>query len=472
MIKNNQKKLNGLHVVLDGMMIVLSYTLAWLCLYLGNLWFNPGTGILPPQVYFGVLVLIVPLYLVLYTFFQLYTPKRVQRRRYEFANICKANVAGLLIISMLFLLLKKNPYFREFSTRMLFYFFAVNVVVETVERNLIRQILHSMRGKGYNQKHILLIGYSRAAEGFIDRVRQNAEWGYQIYGILDDHVPVGKEYQKAKILGKISELDSILELNQLDEIAITLGLKEYARLEDIVASCEKSGVHTKFIPDYNNMIPTRPYTEDLEGLPVINIRHVPLNSLFNKSVKRMMDMFGAVVAVTLFSPIMLATAVIIKLTSPGPLIYCQERVGLHNRPFKMYKFRSMEVQAPAAEKSRWTTPNDSRVTPIGRFIRKTSIDEMPQLFNVLMGDMSLVGPRPERPFFVDKFKEEIPRYMIKHQVRPGMTGWAQVNGYRGDTSITKRIEHDLYYIENWTLGLDFKILFLTFFKGFINKNAY
>ncbi|MCI8607494.1 MAG: undecaprenyl-phosphate glucose phosphotransferase [Hungatella sp.] len=472
MIKNNQKKLNGLHVVLDGMMIVLSYTLAWLCLYLGNLWFNPGTGILPPQVYFGVLVLIVPLYLVLYTFFQLYTPKRVQRRRYEFANICKANVAGLLIISMLFLLLKKNPYFREFSTRMLFYFFAVNVVVETVERNLIRQILHSMRGKGYNQKHILLIGYSRAAEGFIDRVRQNAEWGYQIYGILDDHVPVGKEYRKAKILGKISELDSILELNQLDEIAITLGLKEYARLEDIVASCEKSGVHTKFIPDYNNMIPTRPYTEDLEGLPVINIRHVPLNSLFNKSVKRMVDMFGAVVAVTLFSPIMLATAVIIKLTSPGPLIYCQERVGLHNRPFKMYKFRSMEVQAPAAEKSRWTTPNDSRVTPIGRFIRKTSIDEMPQLFNVLMGDMSLVGPRPERPFFVDKFKEEIPRYMIKHQVRPGMTGWAQVNGYRGDTSITKRIEHDLYYIENWTLGLDFKILFLTFFKGFINKNAY
>ncbi len=472
MIKNNQKKLNGLHVALDGLMIILSYTIAWTGLYLGNLWFNPGTGLLPPEIYFGVLILIVPLYLVLYTGFQLYTPKRIQRRRYEFANICKANVTGLLIISMLFLLLKKNPYFREFSTRMLFYFFAVNVVVETVERNLIRQILHSMRGKGYNQKHILLIGYSRAAEGFIDRVRQNAEWGYQIYGILDDHVPTGKEYKKAKILGKIAELDSILELNQLDEIAITLGLKEYARLEDIVASCEKSGVHTKFIPDYNNMIPTRPYTEDLEGLPVINIRHVPLNNLFNKSVKRIVDMFGALVAIGLFSPVMLLTAVIIKITSPGPLIYCQERVGLHNRPFKMYKFRSMEVQAPAAEKSRWTTPNDSRVTPIGRFIRKTSIDEMPQLFNVLMGEMSLVGPRPERPFFVDKFKEEIPRYMIKHQVRPGMTGWAQVNGYRGDTSITKRIEHDLYYIENWTLGLDFKILFLTFFKGFINKNAY
>ena len=231
-------------------------------------------------------------------------------------------------------------------------------------------------------------------------------------------------------------------------------------------------MHTKFIPDYNNIIPTRPYTEDLMGLPVINIRHVPLTNTFNAFIKRSVDLVGAVCAIIIFSPIMLVTAIVIKLTSPGPLIYTQERVGLHNRNFKMYKFRSMEVQAPSDEKSKWTTPHDPRVTPVGRFIRKTSIDEMPQFFNVLKGDMSLVGPRPERPFFVEKFKEEIPRYMVKHQVRPGLTGWAQVNGYRGDTSITKRIECDLYYIENWTLGLDFKILFLTIFKGFINKNAY
>ena len=258
----------------------------------------------------------------------------------------------------------------------------------------------------------------------------------------------------------------------MDEIAITLSIGDYGDLEQLVAECEKSGVHTKFIPDYNGIIPTKPYTEDLQGLPVINIRRVPLNDLLNATVKRIVDIFGAVVALVLFSPIMLVTAGLIKLTSPGPLIYKQERVGLHNRPFNMYKFRSMEVQEPDKEKGKWTTPHDPRVTPVGRFIRKTSIDEMPQLFNVLLGDMSLVGPRPERPFFVEKFKEEIPRYMIKHQVRPGMTGWAQVNGYRGDTSIVKRIEHDLYYIENWTLGFDFKILFLTFFKGFINKNAY
>ena len=192
----------------------------------------------------------------------------------------------------------------------------------------------------------------------------------------------------------------------------------------------------------------------------------------NAFIKRAMDIVGSLLCIVLFSPIMLAAAIAVKLSSPGPLIFKQERVGLHNRPFKMYKFRSMTVQKASEEVSKWTTKNDVRVTPVGRFIRKTSIDELPQLFNVLKGDMSLIGPRPERPFFVDKFKEEIPRYMIKHQVRPGMTGWAQVNGLRGDTSIRKRIELDLFYIENWSVSFDIRILFLTVFKGFVNKNAY
>jgi len=329
-----------------------------------------------------------------------------------------------------------------------------------------------MRAKGRNLKHIVLVGYSRAAEGYIDRILANPQWGYVVRGILDNNVERGTEYKGIKVLGRIENLEIILPENKLDEIAITLGIKEYDNLEEIVNMCEKSGVHTKFIPDYNHIIPTKPYTEDLLGLPVINIRYVPLSNTFNAIVKRAVDIFGALFAIILFSPVMVITAILIKLTSKGPLIYKQERVGLHNKPFKMYKFRSMEVQDKADEKKAWTTKNDPRVTPIGKFIRKTSIDELPQLFNVLTGKMSLVGPRPERPFFVEKFKEEIPRYMVKHQVRPGLTGWAQINGYRGDTSIRKRIECDLYYIENWTLGLDFKIIFLTFFKGFINKNAY
>ena len=291
-------------------------------------------------------------------------------------------------------------------------------------------------------------------------------------GILDDNIARGTIYKGVKVIGSIGNLEYILPQNKLDEIAITLGLEEYYKLSKIVAECEKSGVHTKFIPDYGNIIPTRPYTEDLLGLPVINIRYVPLSNTFNALIKRLTDIIGAVVCIIVFSPLMLASAILVKTTSQGPLIFKQERVGLHNKPFKMYKFRTMYVQTEEEEKKGWTQKNDPRVTRVGAILRKTSLDEFPQLFNVLKGDMSLVGPRPERPQYVEKFREEIPRYMIKHQVRPGMTGWAQVNGYRGDTSIQKRIECDLYYIENWTLGLDFKILFLTVFKGFINKNAY
>ena len=473
MIKDNQTRLNRLHVLLDALVIAAAYVFSWfITLKSGLFGADLEAGILPTWFYMRVLVVIIPVYLLLYTVFHLFTPKRVQGRRQEFANICKANIIGLFLFGTILYLGRKNPYLREFSARLMAGFFLTNITAETLERNLIRTVLRSMRAKGYNQKHIILVGYSRAAEGYIDRVLANPEWGYRVRGILDDHKPWGYDYRGIKVIGTMKDLKPILDMNRLDEIAITLSLKEYGGLEQIVAVCEKSGVHTKFIPDYNKVIPTKPYTEDLQGLPVINIRRVPLNDPLNAAMKRAIDIFGAIVALILFSPVMLLTAILIKLTSPGPLIYCQERVGLHNRPFKMYKFRSMEVQAPASEKNKWTTPHDPRVTPIGRFIRKTSIDEIPQFFNVLKGDMSLVGPRPERPFFVERFKEEIPRYMIKHQVRPGMTGWAQVNGYRGDTSITKRIEHDLYYIENWTLGWDFKILFLTFFKGFINKNAY
>ena len=472
MIKDNQKRLNRFHVVLDALVILASYWMAWFVIMVMSPKATVHNRQAMAEVYILAAVLIVPLYLILYAFFHLYTPKRVQGRRAELGNIIKANTIGILAIALVLFLNAKNDYVINFSRWMVVCFYGFNIVLEFLERNLIRRTLRSVRSKGYNQKHILLVGYSRAAEGFIDRVNMNPEWGYQLRGILDDHEEWGKEYKGVRVIGKTGELEAILELNTLDEIAITLGLKEYGKLEKIVAACEKSGVHTKFIPDYNNMIPTLPYMEDLQGLPVIHIRHVPLTSLTNATMKRIIDIFGALVAIVLFSPVMLGTAAAVKLTSRGPVIFSQERVGLHNKPFRMYKFRSMEVQAPSQEKSKWTTPGDPRVTPVGKFIRKTSIDEMPQFFNVLKGDMSLVGPRPERPFFVEKFKEEIPRYMVKHQVRPGLTGWAQVNGYRGNTSIKKRIEYDLYYIENWTLGLDIKILFLTVFKGFINKNAY
>lgn len=452
---------------IDAGVIIFSYVLAWYLRFESGL-FELDSWFLPLKTYMMALVFIVPGYLVLYYIFQLYAPKRVRGRRLEAWNVLQANTIGMLGFILVLYLIRQS----DFSRTMIFVFFSTNVILEIFVRNIIRIALRNARSKGHNQKHVLLIGYSRATEQYLDRVIANPEWGYNVRGILADNVPRGQEYRGIKVLGRIENLTVVLPQNRLDEIAIALGLAEYHKLEHIVKMCEKSGVHTKFIPDYNNFIPTKPYTEDLLGLPVVNIRRVPLSDPLNKWGKRVIDIVGAVVAIIVFSPAMIGTALAIHFTSPGPLIFEQERVGLQNRPFKMYKFRSMVVQDESNEKGEWTTKNDPRVTKVGKFIRKTSLDELPQLFNVLRGDMSLVGPRPERSQFVEKFKEEIPRYMIKHQVRPGLTGWAQVNGYRGDTSIKKRIEHDLYYIENWTVGLDFKIIFLTFFKGFVNKNAY
>ncbi len=460
MIKSNQKYFNRLHVVLDAIIIAASYGLSW-----GIKFYDDGRTMMN-HMYIVGLICIIPMYLILYLIFNVYSPKRVQTIKEEISNIIKSNTVGLVIFIMALYMLHQP----HFSRQMMFIFYIINNTAEMIFRNLIRWILRKIRNRGFNQKHILLIGYSRAAEGYIDRIKANPQWGYHIMGILDDNVKTGTKYRGEQVIGEISRLDDILLENELDEIAITLGIAEYAKLEKIVAICEKSGVHTKFIPDYNNFIPTRPYTEDLLGLPVINIRHVPLNGGFNKFIKRFTDIVGSFLLIILFSPIMLAVALAVKVSSKGPVIYKQERVGLHNRNFVMYKFRSMKIDR--CDELHFTTQNDDRTTKIGRFIRKCSLDELPQLFNVLKGDMSLVGPRPERPEFVEQFKEQIPRYMIKHQVRPGMTGWAQINGYRGNTSIQKRIEYDLYYIENWTLWFDIAILFQTIFKGFVNKNAF
>lgn len=468
MIKDNQKVFNRLHLVMDALIVVISYIMAWALHYKVFNSFGPEAGILSLEQYMKTLSLIVPAYILLYFYCHVYTPRRTSSCFREVYNIICANTVGLIGVIAVLSIIKQNDY----SRKMFFIFYVLNIFITAMSRLVLRKTLRSFRAKGYNLKHVLLVGYSRAAEEYVDRILGNAEWGYVVCGILDDFVPAGTFYRGVKVLGRIDNLHELLPQNELDEIAIALSLKNYDRLEEIVSICEKYGVHTKFIPDYNSLFPSKPYTEDLMGLPVINIRHVPLTNTGNIIMKRLVDIIGSLIGIILTSPIMLISAIAVKLSSPGPVIFKQERVGLHSKSFKMYKFRSMEQQKPSEEQKAWTVKDDPRVTTVGRILRKTSIDELPQLFNILKGDMSLVGPRPERPLFVEKFKEEIPRYMVKHQVRPGLTGWAQVNGYRGDTSIRKRIEYDLYYIENWTMGFDIKIIIMTFFTGFINKNAY
>lgn len=468
MIEENQRYFNRLLALIDALIAAFAYWFAWYLKFRSQVFSRGSYEAVSYRDYMLALIWIVPMMLILYSAMNLYTANRMKGRRVEIGNIISANViACAIIIFMLFM--RKQI---DWSRSMIFIFICINTVLDVGVRFSIMGVIRRMRTKGRFTRNVLLVGYSRAAEEYIDRVVLNPQWGYNIRGILDDRIEAGTIYKGIKVLGRIENLMIILPENHLDEIAITLSLNEYNRLEKIVSLCEKSGVHTKFIPDYNNVIPTKPYTEDIFGLPVINIRYVPLSSAFSAALKRILDILGSLLCILIFSPVMITCAVIIRRTSPGPIIFRQERVGLHNRKFLMYKFRSMVVQDLGSEKKKWTVRDDPRVTRVGKFMRKTSIDELPQLFNVLKGDMSLVGPRPERPYFVEKFQEEIPRYMIKHQVRPGMTGWAQVHGLRGDTSIRRRIDYDLYYIENWTLGLDLKIMFLTVFSGFVNKNAY
>lgn len=432
---------------MDAGIIGATYFFSWYLRFKSGL-FVQDAGVLPAKTYFSALFLIIPGYLLLYSIFQLYMPRRVKSYRKEMMDIIRANGIGFMIFILVLYFIKQE----HFSRQMLCIFFFINISLEFASRYLIRTILWKMRKQGLNQKHILMIGESQMAEQYMDRLRENPKWGYQVFAHLKDE----------------EKLERILEGNELDEVVIALRAEDYGKLERIVDVCEKAGVHTKMIPDFGNVISTRPYIEDVQGIPVIHVRRVPLNIMRNRAAKRAVDLIGATVAIILFSPVMLLTVLVVALTEEGSVIYRQERVGLHNQVFYMYKFRSMIMQDEEKEKAEWSTRNDPRITPVGKLIRRTSIDELPQLFNVLKGEMSLVGPRPERPQFVQKFRDEIPRYMVKHQVRPGMTGWAQINGYRGDTSIEKRIEYDLYYIENWTMVFDMKILILTIFKGFFD----
>ncbi len=432
---------------MDAGIIGATYFFSWYLRFKSGL-FVQDAGVLPAKTYFSALFLIIPGYLLLYSIFQLYMPRRVKSYRKELMDIIRANGIGFMIFILVLYFIKQE----HFSRQMLCIFFFINISLEFASRYLIRTILWKMRKQGLNQKHILMIGESQMAEQYMDRLRENPKWGYQVFAHLKDE----------------EKLERILEGNELDEVVIALRAEDYGKLERIVDVCEKAGVHTKMIPDFGNVISTRPYIEDVQGIPVIHVRRVPLNIMRNRVAKRVVDLIGATVAIILFSPVMLLTVLVVALTEEGSVIYRQERVGLHNQVFYMYKFRSMIMQDEEKEKAEWSTRNDPRITPVGKLIRRTSIDELPQLFNVLKGEMSLVEPRPERPQFVQKFRDEIPRYMVKHQVRPGMTGWAQINGYRGDTSIEKRIEYDLYYIENWTMVFDMKILILTIFKGFFD----
>ena len=467
MIRENQRILNVSLVLLDVLVVSISLICSFWLRFKTTL-FGPLGGHLGYQSYLIFLLLaVIPVYLILYFAFGLYKPRRTYKNIFsEATQIIKVNiVAFFVLVSILFII--NQP---DFSRIMLFLLALISTFFGIIERFAIRSILIRMRINNKNLKHILIVGDNELAFTFANKIKANPYLGFSIGGILGRPEHIGEEIQGCKITGSFNELDNLLENNRFDRVVLAIPLKYYYKINELVESCEKVGIKAEIIPDYIRYFPAQPSVDMIEDIPIINIRYVPLDDGFNKFLKALSDYAIAIIAIVITSPIMIVTAIAIKLTSRGPIIFKQERIGYNSKPFMMYKFRSMRVQNPNEEKSEWTTRDDPRKTKVGEFIRKTSIDELPQFFNVLKGDMSVVGPRPERPFFVEQFKESIPKYMVKHQVKPGLTGWAQIHGCRGDTSIKKRIEYDIEYVENWHMGLDLGIMIKTVLKK--NPNAY
>lgn len=341
-----------------------------------------------------------------------------------------------------------------FSTGLrLLYYFAINYLIKC----------------GFKQKSILLIGNGRLARLVLSRILTTPELGLRIEGVLSDSYT---ELQNTGLyLGKLEKFPEILSKRKVEEVIIVSPLNEIDDIKRIIGRCEEEGLRFYIVPDLYNIISKWTVLNSLGDIPVIAVRNEPLNLFSNRIIKRTFDVIMSCLGLILFSPVFLAIAIAIKITSTGPILFRQERVGNNNDKFTLYKFRSMFVQHFQDSDTIWTAPNDKRVTPIGKLLRQTNLDELPQLWNVLVGEMSIVGPRPEREHFVDKFSIEIPNYRIRHLVKSGITGLAQANGLRGNTSIKKRIENDLYYLENWSLWLDLKIIFMTFFNRQAWKNA-
>ncbi len=461
MIKENQKILNALLAIIDGGICILSMVLAFLLHFMNY----SGSFYISLNYYINLMVYIVPVYFLLYHYFDLHDSFRHKSLISEIGKIVQSNFIGVIFIFVLVFFLKEVH-----TSRMVVLLFGViNIVLSSLCRFALRKLLRRMRAKGYNMKHLLLVGWNEVSTEFYDKVAGNRNLGYDFVGYVD-HSKAYTAGRSIAYAGGFSTLPSLLNQKGIDEVIISLEYSEFSELGAIIEACEKAGVKSNLLPFYTKYLPTKPYIDEIEGMPLINIRKIPLDNMLNSFSKRAFDVLGSSILLIALSPLMLITAIGVKLTSLGPVIYKQERIGRNKRPFNMYKFRSMKVDDGSSDMTTWGTKNDDRRTKFGSLIRKCSIDELPQLFNVLKGDMSLVGPRPERPFFVDKFREDIPLYMLKHLVRPGITGWAQVNGWRGDTSIDERIKCDIYYIENWTFLLDIKILLLTVFKGFLNQS--
>jgi Undecaprenyl-phosphate glucose phosphotransferase len=478
MIRHN-RLLVTFHVISDALLGLSAFMVAYVIRFYTGL--IPITRGLPPlRQYINVLpfiAIVVPLGFFLQGLYRL---RRGRSRVDDFFAVFVGSILAVMfgIVATLYV----QAYFatgaaREsgaFQVSQLVWaiFLVLNVSLTFASRELMREVLERRWRAGIGLKRILIAGSGDLGRLVADKILEHRELGYQIIGFIDDRA-VGDHlgYRGLPLLGTLDDAAEITARESIDHLYVALPPEQHVRMLELLDSTSREMVDVKVVPDLLQVIALRARLEDLDGVPVININDVPLQG-FNSLLKRAIDVAISAAALLVLAIPLAIVALLVKITSRGPVVFRQERMGLDGKSFSIVKFRSMFDDAERETGPIWAVEDDPRVTPLGKFLRKSNLDELPQLWNVLRGDMSLVGPRPERPHFVEQFKHKIPQYMLRHKVKAGLTGWAQVNGWRGNTPLEKRIEYDLYYIENWSVRLDLKIMWLTLLKGFFHKHAY
>ncbi len=478
MIRHN-RLLVAFHLLSDALLGVSAFIAAYAFRFYSGM--IPITRGLPPlRQYINVLPFIAIVVPFAFYLQGLYRLRRGRSRVDEFFAVFVGSILAVMfgIVATLYV----QTYFAtnaakeagalEVSQLVWALFLVFNVSLAYASREVTREVLERRWRAGIGLKKILIAGSGDLGRLVADKILEHRELGYQIVGFVDDRA-AGDHlgYRGLPLLGTIDDASEIAARENIDHLYVALPPDQHLRMIDLLESTAREMVDVKVVPDLLQVIALRARLEDLDGVPVINVNDVPLQG-FNSLVKRVIDVAISSVALAVLAIPLGLIALAVKLSSRGPVLFSQERMGLDGKSFTIVKFRSMRDEAERQTGPVWAVADDPRVTPLGRFLRRSNLDELPQLWNVLRGDMSLVGPRPERPHFVAQFKHKIPQYMLRHKVKAGLTGWAQVNGWRGNTPLEKRIEYDLYYIENWSVRLDMKIMWLTLVKGFFHKHAY
>jgi len=482
MIKKYRTKLIGLYVFSDIVGILISYFYSYGFRFYGYIIpVNPMKGIPPIKSY----IFIFPVFLLIHMsifFLQGFYRTRLKRTGVEDFFLITINTVFTIVIVMGFLNYLNAysqgpaPLFQinfKLSHGFLGVYFISVIFVLSFLRNQIYYFMKRRYARGLDLQRVLIVGAGKMGETIAQKLYNYRDLGFEVKGFLDDEkkkgevIPIGEGIE---VLGSLEDLADVIKDKNISDVYVALDLKSYPKIIEILKIVNKYVVNVRLIPDLFQLLTLKARIEDLDGFPVISIDEPPMRGVM-LFVKRSIDIFVSFILLLLLTPLLIITAVIIKLDSKGPVLYHQERVGLDGKKFVMHKFRTMVVDAEKKTGPVMCKPNDPRVTRVGKYLRKFSIDELPQIINVLLGEMSLIGPRPEREIFVEKLREKMPKYMLRHKVKSGITGWAQVHGLRQNTDFDKRLEYDFYYIQNWSLLLDLKILLKTLRRGFIDRKA-